>query len=48
MALNLIALLALLCVTSVMLYLLYILGGLPGRIALQRRHRQAEAIRVMG
>ena len=48
MALNIIALLALLCVTSVIVSLLYILGGLPGRIARQRRHRQAEAIRIMG
>ncbi len=48
MALNIMALLVLLFVTVSVIYVLVRLGGLPGRIARQRQHRQADAIRVMG
>jgi hypothetical protein len=48
MALNIMALLVLLTVTSFLIYLLVMLGGLPGRIAIERHHRQADAIRIMG
>jgi hypothetical protein len=48
MALNIAALIVLILVAGVVAYLLFFLGGLPGRIATQRRHPQADAIRIMG
>jgi hypothetical protein len=48
MVLNILALLVLIFVASSVVYLVYFLGGLPGRIARQRHHLQAEAIRMMG
>ena len=48
MALKIMALLVLLFVIAFVIYVLVLLGGLPGRIAEQRHHRQAEAIRIMG
>ena len=48
MVLNILALLILIFVTAFVVYLLFVLGGLPGRIAKQRNHPQADAIRIMG
>ncbi len=48
MVLNILALIILTFVTSLVVYLLFALGGLPGRIAAQRHHPQADAIRIMG
>jgi hypothetical protein len=48
MALNLLALLMLIFVTAFAVYLVFVLGGLPGRIAGQRNHPQADAIRITG
>jgi len=48
MALNILALLILIFVTAFVVYLVFVLGGLPGRIAKQRNHPQADAIRIMG
>jgi len=48
MALNIAALIVLIFVAGVVVYLLYFLGGLPGRIASQRGHSQADAVRIMG
>jgi len=48
MALNIAALVVLIIVTGCVIYMLVLLGGLPGRIAVQRGHRQADAIRIMG
>ena len=48
MVLNILALVLLLFITSFAVYMLFVLGGLPGRVAGQRRHPQADAIRIMG
>ena len=48
MVLNIFALIILIAVAAFVVYLLFVLGGLPGRIARQRHHRQAAAINVMG
>ena len=48
MALNILALLMLIFVTAFAVYLVFVLGGLPGRIARQRNHPQADAICIMG
>lgn len=48
MALNILALLILIFVTAFVAYLVFVLGGLPGRIARRRHHRQADAIGIMG
>jgi hypothetical protein len=48
MALNIMALIVLIFVTSFVVYVVFRLGGLPGRIATQRHHLQADAIRIMG
>ena len=48
MALNILALLMLIFVTAFVVYLVFVLGGLPGRIAKQRDHPQADAIRILG
>jgi Protein of unknown function (DUF3302) len=48
MALNILALLILIFVTAFAVYLVFVLGGLPGRIAKQRNHPQADAIWIMG
>jgi hypothetical protein len=48
MALNIAALMVLIFVTGFVIYILCFLGGLPGRIAEQRQHLQADAIRILG
>ena len=48
MALNILALLMLIFVTAFAVYLVFVLGGLPGRIARQRNHPQADAINITG
>jgi hypothetical protein len=48
MILNLIALMMLIIVISFVVSILCFLGGLPGRIAQQRQHLQADAIRILG
>ena len=48
MALDILALLILILVTAFAVYLVFVLGGLPGRIAKQRNHPQADAIWITG
>jgi hypothetical protein len=48
MVLNILALLVLIFVAAFVVYLVFVLGGLPGRIAKQRNHPQADAIRITG
>ena len=48
MALNILALLMLIFVTAFAVYLVFVLGGLPGQIARQRNHPQADAINITG
>lgn len=48
MVLNIFALIILIALTAFAVYGFFALGGLPGRIARQRHHPQADAIKVMG
>ena len=48
MALNIVALMMLICVTAFVIYIICFLGALPGRVARQRNHPQADAIRITG
>lgn len=48
MALNIVALVILVSLTAFAVYMVFILGGLPGRIARQRDHPQADAIMITG
>jgi membrane-bound acyltransferase YfiQ involved in biofilm formation len=48
MVLNIFALIILIVIAAFLVYVVFALGGLPGRIARQRNHPQADAIRIMG
>lgn len=48
MALDIFALIVLAVIIAVVIWLVTLLGPLPGKIAEQRRHPQADAIRVLG
>ena len=48
MALDIFALIVLAVIIAVVIWLVTLLGPLPGKIAEQRNHPQADAIRVLG
>lgn len=48
MALNVAALLMLILAAGIVAYVVYLLGALPGRIAGERHHPQADAVKVLG
>jgi amino acid transporter len=48
MALNIFALIVMFVVAAVLIWLVVLLGSLPGKIARQREHPQADAITALG
>ena len=48
MALNIFALIVMFVVAAVLIWLLVLLGNLPGKIARERKHPQADAITALG